>query len=163
MMRSTKDLAWLGGLLEGEAAFTDSRGSVAIQLQMTDADTIARAASILGVKVRKPWMRKDGHKPVHSCYVLGYKAIGWMMTLYQFFGERRQNRIREIIVTWRAKNYTPRPARGDVAMARCHPDRPRQGIKDGKSLCRRCWMRDYRKKTGKNGTYYRRVARGTAS
>jgi hypothetical protein len=153
--RSLRDIAWLGGLLEGEAAFTDSRGSVAIQLAMTDADTIARAAAILGVNVRAPWVRKDGHKTVHSCYVLGYKAIGWMMTLYQFLGERRQARIREIIAKWRASKYTPRVQQGPTPKSFCHPDRPRKGVRDGIPLCKSCWMRDYRHRTGKHTKYYR--------
>lgn len=157
VMKTTKDLAWLGGLLEGEASFTDSRGSVAIQLQMTDADTIARAAAILGVEVRKPWVRKDGYKPVHSCYVLGPRAIGWMMTLYQFFGERRQIRIREIIAKWMAGKFRPRMQKAHRLPAVCHPDQPRSaGL-----LCTKCrraeWMREWRKKTGRNGSYYRRL------
>lgn len=140
-MHSIKELAWLGGLLEGEASFTDSRGSVAIQLQMTDADVIERAASILGVNTRKPWARKDGYKPVHSCYVLGPRAIGWMLTLYQFFGERRQARIREILEKWMASKYRPRLQKEHRLPAVCHPDRPRSaGL-----LCTKCrraeWMR----------------------
>lgn len=158
-MKTIRELAWLGGLLEGEASFTDSRGSVAIQLQMTDADTIARAAAILGVDVRKPWARKDGYKPVHSCYVLGTRAIGWMFTLYQFFGERRQQRIREIVEKWKLSNYSPRLQGKNRVASHCHPDRPRSGPG---ILCRECqhlvWKREWRKNNpGKNGSYYRRL------
>lgn len=154
-MKTTKELAWLGGLLEGEASFTDSRGSVAIQLQMTDEDTIARAAAILGVEVRKPWARNDGYKPVYSCYILGSRAVGWMMTLYQFFGARRQARIRQIIEKWRATNYAPRAPRGERYMATCHPDQPRKG----NMLCGTCYMREWRKASGRGGSYYRNSAK----
>jgi hypothetical protein len=154
MDRTTKDLAWLAGLLEGEGSFTDSRGSVSIQVTMTDSDIIERAAAILGVDTRKSWQPKGNRKRVYGCYVLGPRAVGWMMTLYQFFGERRQRRIREIIETWRGKKYRPRLQGKHRLPAVCHPDKPRSaGL-----LCFKCrhaeYMREWRK-NGRNGTYYR--------
>lgn len=155
MTHTTKDLAWLAGLLEGEGSFTDSGSSVMLQVVMTDSDVIERAAAILGVKTRKPWKPKGDRKIAYGCFVCGVRAIGWMMTLYQFFGERRQRRIREIIEAWRAKKHRPHLIGSNRLPADCHPDRLRVG---GRPICRQCWQREYMRewrKNGRNGTYYR--------
>ena len=114
-MRTTKELAWLGGLLEGEAAFMIRKGCPKIGLQMTDLDTMERAAAILGVPVgsysRKP-KGKETYLPVWHLGVHGTRAIGWMMTLYQFLGQRRQAKIRSIIEEWCASRTVPRAPHG---------------------------------------------------
>lgn len=159
--RSTKDIAWLGGLLEGEASFQFKNGCPKIALQMTDRDVVARAADILGVPIgassRKP-KGKDTYKPVWHLGVHGKRALGWMMTLYQFLGERRQAKVREIIDLRLMSKYMPRKSRGEFVPATCHPSRPRRAG----NLCKECWMRDYRQRTGKNGTHYRRLAQENA-
>lgn len=159
-MRTTKELAWLGGLLEGEASFMLRKGCPKIGLQMTDLDTVERAASIFGVKVgaysRKP-KGKATYLPVWHVAVHGTRAISWMMTLYQFLGRRRQARIREILTEWRASKNVPRASRGIRLMAVCHPDRPRSGGMLCNTCYRKEWMRKWREKTGRNGTYYRHI------
>ncbi len=153
-MRTTKELAWLGGLLEGEASFMSRRGCPKIGLQMTDLDTVERAAAILGVSVgafsRKP-KGKATYKPVWHLAVHGVRAISWMMTLYQFLGERRQEKVREILTAWRESRAAPRASRGTRLMAVCHPDRPRKGG----MLCGTCYMKKWRHDTGRHTNYYR--------
>lgn len=149
-MINTLDIAWLGGLLEGEGSFMMGKSNdPRIQMQMTDRDTMERAASILGVPVssyvRKP-KGKASYLPVYGLGVTGHRSIAWMMTLYKFLGNRRQAKIREILEKWKTTRIVIRGR-----MATCHPDR--KHCADG--LCRMCWMREYRKRTGKNGTYYR--------
>lgn len=75
-----------------------------------------------------------------------------MMTLYSLMGERRQAKIREILEHWKAHRMAPRSSKGNRLPAICHPDK----LRTGNLLCRACWMRDYRKRTGKNGSYYRK-------
>lgn len=139
-MRTTKDLAWLGGLLEGEASFMIRKGCPKIALQMTDLDTMERAAVILGVPVgsyvRKP-KGKATYLPVWHLAVHGTRAISWMMTLYQFLGGRRQAKICSIIEEWRTSRMVPRAPHGQRFMAICHPDRPRAAD----MLCNSCYMR----------------------
>lgn len=159
-MRTTKDLAWLGGLLEGEASFMMRKGSPKIALQMTDLDVMQKVARILDVKVgdysRKP-KGKETYLPVWHLAVHGIKAIGWMLTLYQFFGDRRQAKIREVVSSWRDHPASPRSSRGMKLMSVCHPDRPRSA---GTLFCPRCRraevMKMWRHRTGKNTNYYRK-------
>lgn len=156
-MKTIKELAWLGGLLEGEAAFMTRNGCAKIGLQMTDLDTLQKAAAILGVPVgaysRKP-KGKATYKPVWHLAVHGVRAISWMMTLYQFLGDRRQAKVREILTAWRTSMAAPRASRGTRLMAVCHPTNPRKG----NMLCAACWRRDWLKRTGRNTTYYRNKA-----
>ena len=152
-MINTLDIAWLGGLLEGEGSFMIKKGCPIIALQTTDEDILTRAAKLLGVAQqgvgRKP-KGKDTYKLVHACRVHGTSAIAWMMTLYSFFGERRQAKVKEIIETWKASSAAPRAPRGQRYMAICHPDKPRKS----NMLCGTCYMKEWRKKTGRNKAYY---------
>jgi hypothetical protein len=104
-MVSIKDIAWLAGLAEGECCLTLHRKLYPqIQLAMADEDVIRRAAALFGVATTycyPPTLR--GYKPVYRCYVNGTKAVGWMMTLYSFMGERRKSKIREILNFWRTR------------------------------------------------------------
>jgi hypothetical protein len=107
----------------------------------------------VGDYVRQP-KGKASYLPVFRLAIHGTRAIGWMMTLYAFMGERRRAKILEVIDHWKAAKSAPRSARGQRLPAICHPDR----LRCGDMLCRTCWMREYRKRTGKNGSYYRNRA-----
>lgn len=155
-MKTTKDIAWLAGILEGEASFMLKNGNSIIQVQMTDKDVMDRVAALLGTNVssyvRKP-KGKASYLPVFWLAVHGTKAIGWMMTLYALMGERRRAKILHILDHWKVARSAPRSSRGQRLPAICHPEKPRCGD----MLCRTCWMREYRKRTGKNGSHYRRL------
>lgn len=104
----TRELTWLAGLLEGEGCFGRSGGTARVTLAMTDEDVVTRAARILRAPVVGPVQpsqkRKDGgtRKPVYSASVYGSRAAGWMMTLYTLMGSRRQAKILESLVAWKA-------------------------------------------------------------
>ncbi len=96
------DVAWLAGLLEGEGYFCLNRGRYPrIDLRMTDRDVIEKVAAMWhsGVWEQKP--KTERHKTVWKTDVSGPRAVGLMMTLYLYLGERRQERIRTILQTWR--------------------------------------------------------------
>ena len=153
-MIRTLDIAWIAGLLEGEGSFSILKGSPIVQMQSTDRDVIERAAGILGIKFHDTPCKPRGpdyYKPVWKIALSGTRAIAWMMTIYQFLGERRQEKVRGIIEQWKSAKSTPRGWRGTRLMAMCHPDR----VRCGNGLCRPCYMQKYRKRTGKNGNYYR--------
>ena len=145
-----KDIYWVAGILEGEGSFGFYRGSPCIQVQMTDKDVIERVASILGLNMRSPWVRKDGHKPVWSCVASGKKAAQWMMTLLPILGERRREKVEDSIRKWRASPNIPRASRGSRLPAICHPEKPRMGW----MLCKACYMRQWRvgRKSGVKAT-----------
>lgn len=102
------DRAWLAGLLEGEACFCmrkprPGQKSPAIQVGMTDEDTIARVAALFKRKYREdlsPYRvnRSGGnYKRVFLTAVAGQDAVAIMREVYPFMGERRRAKIREII------------------------------------------------------------------
>jgi hypothetical protein len=110
MAVTTLDIAWLAGLLEGEACFMTGNRVVKdrlykriyIQLVMTDRDIIERAAGLLGTAAKPmPW-RPLSTKDTWRAYLCGDRAAGWMMTIYTLMGERRQQKIRECLAVWRA-------------------------------------------------------------
>lgn len=162
-MRTIKELAWLAGLFEGEGCFMAAKTgghatskTPTIAIQMIDKDIIKRVADITKVQPRNPWRSKLGNRQlVHHVTVCGTRAISWMMTLYVLLGERRRTKIREILAQWRASPRMPRASRGQRFMAICHPNR----IRCGHGLCHACYMREWRRRTGRNGTYYRNAKR----
>ena len=156
MTISVKDIAWLAGLLEGEGCFCGASNRPhrpAIQLAMTDVDIVRRAGRILGSRIGGPYFHKqkrlDGgnRKSFYRCGVSGHFAAAWMMTLYPLLGERRKNKIKELLEIWKSsfveKRRAPRAPNGARTPAKCHPSNAVVG--DG--LCKRC----YRKRRTERG------------
>lgn len=109
-MIETKDLFWLAGLLEGEGCFTVSDKYPRIVLTMCDLDVMERANRLLrpfsdSLKNKPKRVQRQAETFRHPIYVIslsGARAAGWMMTLYDLMGHRRQARIREALQTWRS-------------------------------------------------------------
>lgn len=108
------DLAWLAGWLEGEGCFTlrKPRGGhgwgIAVSAVSTDEDVIRRVAAITGigsVRFRKPqqlhhqdsWIWQVSRRP---------HVLSLLRELLPLMGERRSEKIREMLVTPEPK--TPR-------------------------------------------------------
>lgn len=141
-MTNTLDIAWLGGLIEGEGCFSDNHGSSQIILSMTDRDTVERAATLFGGRVREQRRNDATHyKPAFRVNVCGARAIAWMMMLYQFLGQRRRQRVRQQIEKWKLSPRWSKAPNGQRSMAVCHPGEYRVGIVDGKPACNRCYLR----------------------
>lgn len=161
-MHSQREIAWLAGLLEGEGAFMDSKGTPMIALQMTDFDVLEKAAAVLGIAVQghnwKP-KGKPSYKPVRAVRAHGTRAISWMMMLYGFLGQRRKQKIREILERWKASPRSPRGPRGQRFMADCHPDR----VRAAHGICDACYMRERRAKYSANRREARAVAASLAT
>lgn len=98
------DVYWLAGLLEGEGCFglSGARGSIRIGLNMTDYDTVKRAADLLGTKVREV-KRLPNRKQVYRTELFSNAAAGWMMTLFPLMGERRQNTMETSLNYWKSQ------------------------------------------------------------
>jgi hypothetical protein len=137
-----KDIAWIAGLLEGEGYFHINKFSPSIDLGMTDFDIVARAAKVLGAKPPKVYYYKKAEqkhwKPHWKTSIHSALAVGWMMTIYSFLGERRQQRVREVIETWKLRkqrSYLTLKNAGH-APASCHPDRPAWSLYHGQVASR---------------------------
>jgi hypothetical protein len=105
---TVKDIAWLGGLLEGEGCFGSYKRLATLKLNMTDLDTVMKAAAIMGIEfVGKYPVKNPRWKPACHANLFGNPAAAWMMTLYDFLGTRRQAKIREILEKWKTN-----PGRG---------------------------------------------------
>lgn len=110
---TTAELHWLAGILEGEGCFhLQSKKSsgvyIQISMNMTDEDVVRKAQKIAGVgKVYGPYQRKApsgaAAKQVWLWQVMKQAdAAALMMTLYPLMGQRRQNKITELLAVWRA-------------------------------------------------------------
>jgi hypothetical protein len=145
-MIKTLDIAWLAGIVEGEGCFSlNQKKYPALAIRMSDHDVIERAASILQTRVTGPYKTSAKHKPTWLCQINGAKAIAWAMTLYVLLGERRKEKVRELIEVWKKNGSVrppspPRAPRGYVTFAMCHSDRPARA----NGLCKECYMRQYR-------------------
>lgn len=114
------------------------KGPPCIQLQMTDKDTVAKAAELMGGKLYGPHGPYGASKLVtYQTSVYGSTAIGWMMTLYQLMGARRRAKIEEVIGIWKGQQ-TVLPTRKPS----CHPARDYFA----KGMCNVCYMKDYHSK-----------------
>ena len=103
----------MAGLLEGEGCFGfyGNRQPVII-VQMTDPDVIQKFANYFNSSVNlanRKARREYGHKQTYRTVLNGSKAAGLMMTLYQFMGERRKAKIREVLSKWKEVPYSRNP------------------------------------------------------
>jgi hypothetical protein len=100
-------LAWLAGILEGEGTFRVSGYSPTITLRMTDKDIVRRVSLIFENKVRSFPPDKRGNKPYYITSAYGSRAASLMMTLFPFFGERRQDDIKTYLSIWKSSSRRP--------------------------------------------------------
>lgn len=113
---STRDIAWLAGLVEGEGCISIKRAarrsgnanSIHLHIGMTDWDVLDRAAAILGARVLGPYAdsatRQDTYtrQGTYRVVVTQGLAASWLMTLYPLLGQRRQVAAREALAFWRS-------------------------------------------------------------
>lgn len=137
-----KEIAWLAGLLEGEGTFHDNNGSPCITYDSTDEDVVERACKLFGVEQSTPYrpQRYENAKIVYRSRLFGARAIAWMQTIYVFMGRRRQEKIKDIVLRWKAKTRRVRGPLSVKPMAECHPDRAHSA----NGLCKACFNKKYR-------------------
>ncbi len=134
-MIKTIDIAWLGGLIEGEGCFYLSKGKYPlIVLGMTDGDVVTKVAAMWGTNVHR-------HRSMYTTQVNGARAISWMMTLYPLLHERRKEKVTKIVKFWKEHTYS-QGSDGIQRAATCHPDRLIYAF----GLCRFCYKKQYYRK-----------------
>lgn len=100
---SEADTAWLAGLLEGEGSFFMIRDKgyqyPTIVVAMTDLDVIERVASMFGTSIfpQKKDKRYPDGKIGYRTQTTGHKAAGLMERLLPWMGERRSQKIKELL------------------------------------------------------------------
>jgi hypothetical protein len=107
---SQAEIAWLAGLLEGEGCFSSvaRQGNYPkITLNMTDLDIVQRVADMWEVKVwfpepgsksyMKPKIDGTPRKLLYTTVIGGVRAAKWMRLVYPWMGERRRQKIDEVI------------------------------------------------------------------
>lgn len=104
------ELAWLGGLLEGEGSFLkgppSSPNQPRISLQMTDYDVIWRVSKMFGVSYiyGSSDRRSKSWKKVFKVMLKGRRAIAMMKLLRPFMGTRRRKQIDVAIKSWKGRS-----------------------------------------------------------
>lgn len=111
------EIAWLAGLLEGEGCFSNRSlryCSLSIQLIMTDADVVVRAAKAMGaykvVKVKEN-PNRAGSKQLYRAVVYGDSAIQVMERILPYMGERRSKKIIGLLNLRMSASKSPYPIR----------------------------------------------------
>ena len=109
-MKRSLDIAWAAGIIEGEGTmglYRSSRTShrhPTVALSMTDRDIVVRVHHICGFGgsiMDNPERSRFGRKRQYKINATGARAIGIIMTIYQFLGERRRQRAGQILAYWR--------------------------------------------------------------
>jgi hypothetical protein len=99
-------LAWLAGYLEGEACFTARNGGISprIVVEATDNDVIrvAHYLSLSASSIQERPPRRLGYKPVWRFVVCGQPAATLMENILPIMGERRNEKINQILGDWYA-------------------------------------------------------------
>ena len=110
-------VAWLAGLLEGEACFGRTHGGTSpilypsIQVGMTDRDVIHRVARLWSNQtIHLNCYRKGSYKPMYRAQQSGIPALVTMLDVFPWMGERRRKRIEALLSTWE-HTFPQRPGR----------------------------------------------------
>jgi hypothetical protein len=132
---SDAELAWLAGLLEGEASFLapstlvggESYRYPKIVVNMADRDVIEHAASLLGGNVVYPLPPSQPHyKPQFRAALSGWAAAERMRELRPWMGERRGAKIDSILAEYDTRELIlarrRRSDSGIIAGLAHHPD-----------------------------------------
>jgi hypothetical protein len=99
-MITVKEIAWLAGIIEGEACIRVDY-SPAIVIAMTDEDIIKRVATLF----KRPFYIKEmgEYKNQWTVGIYGSDAIEWLFTVYSFLGIRRKTKALEAINKWKSQ------------------------------------------------------------
>lgn len=104
---SALEVAWLAGLLEGEAAFDLHKGRYPrVRLGMTDRDTVEHAARLMGASVRLSLNRAPYSATWHT-ELSGPKAEAVMRAILPLMHTRRSQRIAAVLAHAPATDKTP--------------------------------------------------------
>lgn len=113
-MITARELERLAGLFEGEGSFCvlrrkaegrDTYYELTAAFVSSDRDVAEWVQQRLGagaglVRTEEKRPSKRPRKPMYHVHVWGYRAAGWMMTLYSMLGQRRRAQIQGSLARW---------------------------------------------------------------
>jgi hypothetical protein len=154
-----EEIAWAGGLFEGEGCvtITTSRDpghqrTFTLALSMTDLDPVERFAAAVGVgKVRGPYgPYKPTEKPIWQWRISRYEqSQAVIVMLWPWLGSRRHARALEVMHLGKIGVLPTVPAR-QVACKRGHPWTSETTYTNGgKRHCRICLRASWRRKSAR--------------
>lgn len=121
-----------------------TRPDPVVQLSMTDKDVVERAKDLIDPgRTVKLYDRsgqkgyKEYHKPLYTIAVRSYKAARLMGAVLPFMGERRSQKIKELLEAW---NSRPARTREHRLPPTCHPERKHYAG----GLCMPCYRKNAR-------------------
>ena len=105
MAYSREDVAWAGGLFEGEGSFSfqsrsDRKAHYALaRLSMSDEDVVRRFADVVGFgSVNGPYQYRPDRKPMFVWTVQGLERVqAFGAAVWPWLGTRRRTRLAEIL------------------------------------------------------------------
>ena len=106
------ECAYLAGLFEGEAAFTQtvSNGTIypRIYLGMTDMDVVEKVAAIFGTNVRKVIDKRPNNKPLYQMVLCKSQMVcDTLKQLLPHMSKRRSERMLELLQILKDRNIEP--------------------------------------------------------
>ncbi|HEY0684725.1 MAG TPA: hypothetical protein VGD45_20480 [Steroidobacter sp.] len=111
------ELGWLVGLIEGDGTFTFDGVNVVVVLKITDLDTAQRFAGLMRTTVSGPYHYEGqqlGSKPYYMTKIAGKRAREFMSSTHQYFSQRRQEQIAELLGDQLAIDLPPIPQLVDL-------------------------------------------------
>lgn len=129
------DLAWAGGLFEGEGSvFTVGKQCAGISLTMTDEDVVRKFSRVIGFGVIRPRKHKPNHKKPWEWRTTSFEHVqATIAMLWCFLGQRRKQKAKEILL--KARNGKLHSKYRVAQVPTCHSDRPYCA----KGMCRPCY------------------------
>ena len=134
--RSTKDLAWAAGFLEGEGSF-GNYGSPTVTAAQVQREPLDRLFGLWGGAISKRKTLGFSNQPIWVWKIWAHRAAEVMMTLYVLMSPKRQREIEKSIARWKLSRLMKRRGTG-----RCGRGHQLEGknivMANGYVRCREC-------------------------
>jgi hypothetical protein len=146
-MRSTLDISWAAGFLEGEGCFFSTRttpGIAAVQVQRQPLDKLQ---SVFGGTIHLCAAASPKRQPYFKWSLYGTNAAAVMMTVLVLMSPKRAAKIKEVIERWKGQGAGKGATHRDAT--HCPQGHPYSGHNlyvqpsNGGRKCRAC-AADYR-------------------
>lgn len=102
-MIDIRTIEWVAGFLEGEACFGFYDGRPSIQVSQVQQWPLLRLQRLFGGNIGQRKRVQERHRLSHYWHLPSARAVGLMMTVYALLSPNRQERIRDILLSWQSR------------------------------------------------------------